>query len=85
MILPGRATGSAYFSPSSGRRADAGARFARSPSDVRSPLFAAQDLGEIARHLRIHRLQIDDLSPSTTPSRTPSFASNPTIFISLPP
>ena len=58
MILPGRATGSAYFKPASGRLAKTGARLARSRSGARSPLPRAN--GEIVGNGRIDRLEIDD-------------------------
>ena len=60
MILPGLATGNPYFNPASGRRAAAGARLARSASDFRSPLLAAQGFAEVGGHGGVHRLQIDD-------------------------
>src|SRR5262245_7311851 len=84
MILPGCATGSAYFNPSRGRRADAGAFFARAPIEVRSPLFRRRTSARSPGTFASTACRSMTLSPSTTPSRTLLFASNPTIFISLP-
>ena len=79
--MPGRATGRPNFSPLSGRRAEAGARFAMSPSGVRSPLLAASAAPRSAGTLASTACRSTTWSPSTMPSRNPPSASNPTIFM----
>src|SRR4029078_11854047 len=85
MIFPRCATGSAYFSPSRGRRADAGAFFARAPIDERSPLLGHRTSARSPLRFASTACRSMTLSPSPTPSRTLLFASNPTIFMSFPP
>src|SRR5262249_40732928 len=67
MILPGRATGSAYFSPLSGRRAPAGARLARAASGLseagkrfETPVVPLEPFPQVRRRLLVGRLEIDD-------------------------
>ena len=82
MILPGRATGRPNFSPFSGRRAEAGARFAMSPSGVRSPLFAASTAPRSPGTFGVDGLQVDHLIALDHAEPQPPSASNPTIFMS---
>src|SRR5262245_34927626 len=81
MILPGRPTGSAYLRPASGRRADAGARLARSLADDRSPLVAASSAPRSDGTLGSAACRSTTWSPSTTPRCRPAGVSKLTIFI----
>src|SRR5450759_2134175 len=85
MILPGFATGKPNFNPASGRRAEAGARRARSARALRSPLLRRKASPRSLGAAVSTACRSMTASPSTTPSRKPLFASKPTIFIvSLP-
>src|SRR5213593_2871766 len=81
MILPGAATGRAYLSPLSGRRALAGARLAASLSGARSPLLRRRHSPRSLGMLLSTAWRSITWSPSTTPKCKPPLASKPTIFM----
>ncbi len=59
MFFGGRATGRPNFRPFSGLRAPAGARLARSPRAVRSPLLWASTSARFDGTFGVDRLQVD--------------------------
>ena len=73
MILPGRATGSAYLMPASGRRAAAGAPLASLASGAEIAIVARQHDGEIVGEARVDRLQVDDLRALDHAEAQPGF------------
>ena len=60
MILPGRATGSAYFKPASGTARSGRRLFGKIGERLEIAIAPPQHLAEIGRQARVHRLQIDD-------------------------
>src|SRR5262245_36091360 len=81
MILAPRATGSANLSPASARFADAGAFFAASPTDLRSPPVFASSSPRSAGSFGSAACRSTTPSPSMTPSRVPASDWNATIFM----
>ena len=61
MILPGRATGSAYLMPASGRRADGRRALGELRERGKIAVVLRQHGGEIVGEARVDRLQVDDL------------------------